>query len=92
MSGTSGKFALVNISTSLACVGVCSNASGAIDLVGYGAANDSAGGIPTGVLGNSTSVQRTLSPFANTGNYAANFTVAAPTPKAAPTGRGDAAG
>ena len=83
MSGTSGKVALVNVGTALTgCAAACSTAAGVVDFVGYGAANDAAGGHPTPATSNTTSAQRTLTPFTNTGDNLADFTVAAPTPKA----------
>ena len=53
-----------------------------VDFVGFGSANDAAGS-PTPALSNSTSAQRTTSPFSNTGNNSADFTVGAPTPAGA---------
>ncbi len=83
MSATSGKVALVNTGTALSgCAATCDSASGVVDFVGFGAANDAAG-TPTPALSNSTSAQRTISPFTNTGNNSADFTVGAPTPAGA---------
>jgi predicted extracellular nuclease len=85
LSATSGKVALVNAATALTgCAAACDTAAGVVDFVGFGAANDAAG-TPTPALSNSTSAQRTISPFSNTGNNAADFTVAAPTPAGAGT-------
>jgi predicted extracellular nuclease len=85
MSAASGKVALVNNGTALSgCAATCDSATGVVDFVGYGAANDAAGS-PTPTLSNTTSAQRTISPFANTGNNSADFTVAAPTPAAGGT-------
>ncbi|MEP6629253.1 MAG: lamin tail domain-containing protein, partial [Lapillicoccus sp.] len=90
MSGTAGKVALVNTRTALAgCTAFtdatpCSTASGVVDFVGFGTANDAAGGTPTAAPSNSTSAQRTITPYAISGVNGADFTVAAPTPKAAP--------
>lgn len=82
LSASSGKVALVNNNTALTgCAATCDSAAGVVDFVGFGAANDAAGS-PTPTLSNSTSAQRTLSPFSNTGNNSADFTVAAPTPAA----------
>lgn len=88
MAGASGKVALSKTATALTCGSTCSTAAGVVDFVGYGVANDSAGGHPTPALGNTTSAQRRIDPFANTGDNAADFTVATPTPKAAPVGGG----
>jgi predicted extracellular nuclease len=85
MSATAGKVALVNNSTALTCGGSCNAATGVVDFVGYGTATDSAGS-PAGGLSNTTSAQRRLSPFSNVGNNSTDFTVAAPTPKAPPSG------
>ena len=83
MSAAGGKVALVNVATALTgCAAACSTAAGVVDFVGYGAANDAAGGHPTPATSNTTSAQRTLSPFTNTGDNLADFTGAAPTPKA----------
>jgi len=83
MSATNGKVALVNNGTALSgCAATCDSASGVVDFVGFGSANDAAGS-PTPALSNSTSAQRTISPFSNTGNNSADFTVGAPTPAAA---------
>ncbi len=83
MSGTSGKVALVSSTTTLTCGTACSSAPGVVDFVGYGGANDAAGGQPTGTLSNTTSAQRKNSPVVNTGVNGADFVVAAPTPGAA---------
>jgi predicted extracellular nuclease len=83
LSSTSGKVALVNTSTALAgCAAACDSAAGVVDFVGFGAANDAAG-TPTPALSNTTSAQRTTSPFTNTGNNSADFTVGSPTPSGA---------
>ncbi len=85
MAAASGKVALVNTQTALSgCAATCSAAATVVDFVGYGAANDSAGGTPTPGLANTTSAQRKISPvFTNTGNNGADFAVAAPTPAGA---------
>jgi predicted extracellular nuclease len=80
MAAGAGKVALVNDDTALACGATCSTAADVVDFVGYGAASDSAGGHPAPVLGNATSDQRTLTPYRNTGDNAADFTAGAPTP------------
>ncbi|MHA3703859.1 5'-nucleotidase C-terminal domain-containing protein [Jatrophihabitans sp. YIM 134969] len=79
LSGTAGKVALTNSTVTPAN----SAAPNVVDFVGYGAANDSAGGTPTGGLGSTTSAQRKNGPVVNTGNNGADFIVATPTPKAA---------
>ena len=84
MSGTAGKVALVNSQASLGCGTDCDSATGVVDFVGYGSATDFAGAGPTATLTSTTSAQRTLDPFTNTGNNASDFTVAAPTPTPGP--------
>ncbi|HEY8308289.1 MAG TPA: lamin tail domain-containing protein, partial [Lapillicoccus sp.] len=82
MSGTAGKVALVNNQTTLTCGTDCDGVTGVVDFVGYGAANDYAGAGPAPALSNTTSAQRNAA-VSNTGNNAADFTVAGPTPKTA---------
>ena len=82
MSGTNGKIALVTSSAALTCGTVCSTAAGVLDFVGYGSATDLAGS-PTPALSNTTSANRKVTPFTNTGDNANDFTIEAPTPKAA---------
>lgn len=86
LSANSGKVALVNNQTALAgCAAACDSAAGVVDFLGFGTANDAAG-TPTAALSNTTSAQRIISPFTNAGNNVKDFTVAAPTPGAAPGG------
>ncbi|MFL6162260.1 MAG: lamin tail domain-containing protein [Jatrophihabitantaceae bacterium] len=83
MSATSGKVALVNTQTALAgCATTCDSATGVVDFVGFGSANDAAGS-PTPALSNTTSAQRTTTPFTNSGNNSTDFTVGSPTPAGA---------
>jgi predicted extracellular nuclease len=84
MGGTGGRVALVKNQTLLVCGTVCASTAPVVDFVGYGAAPDFAGSGATTAPTNSTSVQRFPEAFTNTGNNAADFTVAAPTPKAPP--------
>jgi predicted extracellular nuclease len=85
MAGGAGKVALVNNATTLACGGDCDASEGVVDFVGYGAGtNDFAGTGPTATLSATTSAQRKLGPFTNTGNNASDFTVATPTPTPGP--------
>jgi len=89
LSAASGKVALVNSQTALAgCATSCDAAAGVVDFLGFGSANDAAG-TPAAGLSNTTSAQRTTDPFSNTGNNAHDFSVAAPTPGAAPSGGGN---
>ena len=86
MSGTAGKVALVGAATGLPCNGggtPCSTGDGALilDLVGYGAANFFEGAGPTGTLGNTTAALRAAGGCTDTNNNAADFVVAAPTPR-----------
>ncbi len=83
LSAANGKVALVNNSTALTgCAAACSSAAGVVDFLGFGTANDAAG-TATPALSNTTSAQRTTSPFSNTGNNASDFVAAAPTPAGA---------
>ncbi len=84
MSASSGKVALVTSTVALSgCAAACSSATGVLDFVGFGTANDAAGGHPTPGLSNTTSANRRITPFTNTGDNANDFTIEAPTPKAA---------
>jgi predicted extracellular nuclease len=88
LSASSGKVALVSGSTTaLSCGTTCSGAAGVVDFVGYGSAHDAAGTATPG-LSNTTSAQRTTSPFTDTGDNAADFVIASPTPKAPTTATG----
>ena len=79
MSGTAGKVALTNTTAVLNCSPSCTAAPAVVDLVGYGAANESAGGAPAPGLTNTTSASRSAT-HANTANNAADFTAGAPSP------------
>jgi uncharacterized protein len=76
MSGTSGKLALVNSTTTLN--GQCP--SGLIDLVGYGSAN-CAETTPAATLSNTTAALRQGGGCIDTDNNANDFTAPAPTPR-----------
>ena len=80
MSGTAGKVALVNTATALTCSPACTAAPSVVDLVGYGAANESAGSAPAPALTNTTSASRSAT-HANTANNLADFTTGAPSPQ-----------
>lgn len=84
LSAGSGRVALVRASAALTCGAACASDPSVVDFVGYGATNDAAGGHAAPGLSNSTSAQRVLDPFTNTGDNAHDFTAAAPTPKAPP--------
>lgn len=77
MSGTSGKVALVNTTTSLS--GTCPLAATYVDFVGFGAANcfEGTGAVPA--LTNATSAQRSTVGL-DTDDNLLDFTRAAPTP------------
>ncbi|MET0578319.1 MAG: ExeM/NucH family extracellular endonuclease, partial [Ilumatobacteraceae bacterium] len=84
LSGTTGKVALVNSATALACNGGSTPCSTSqlplvIDLVGYGAANFFEGA-PAAATTNSTAAQRT-DPCVDTDVNAADFTVGVPAPR-----------
>lgn len=88
MSGSNGKVALVSAATALTCGATCAGDASVVDLVGYGTANDAAGGHAASGLGNTTSAQRQGSPPVNTADNAADFRAAAPTPRAPAAGGG----
>ena len=79
MSGTTGKVALVNNSTTL--TGTCP--TGLVDFVGYGAANCSETS-PTAVLSNTTAALRNANGATDTDNNSLDFTVGAPNPRNTP--------
>lgn len=83
MSGSGGKVALVNSQTTLAgCAAACSSAPSVVDFVGWGSANDAAGGAAAPGTSNPESVSRNAQ-HANTGNNAADFALLnPPTPQA----------
>ncbi|MGE3913291.1 MAG: endonuclease/exonuclease/phosphatase family protein, partial [Chloroflexota bacterium] len=85
MSGTAGKVALVNSTTSLGCNGgsaPCDAGQQALilDLVGFGNANFFEG-TAVGTLSNTTAALRNSGGCTETDNNAADFTVAAPAPR-----------
>ena len=85
LSATAGKVALVKNQTALTCTSGCSGVPEVVDFVGFGSsANDFAGTGPAAAPSNSTSVQRTPTASTNTGDNKVDFSVADPTPKAAP--------
>lgn len=78
MSGSAGKVALVNSTTTLS--GSCPN--GQIDFVGFGTATNCAeGAAPTANLSNSTAALRADDGCSDSNNNAADFTIAAPGPR-----------
>ena len=90
MSATNGNVALVNSQATLGCATTaCAGNAAVLDLVGFGTGAAFAGsaGAPAG--SNSTSVTRDAQ-SANTGDNAADFKAAAPTPKAVSAGGGSA--
>lgn len=86
MSGSAGKVALVNSTTSLGCNGGSTPCSAAqlaliLDLVGYGSANFFEGSGPAPTLTNSTAAFRAGAGCIDTDNNAADFTAATPAPR-----------
>jgi len=86
MSGTAGKVALANTTTSLGCNGgstACTPAQTALilDLVGFGGANFFEGSAPAPAPSNSTSILRAGDGCTDTDDNAADFAVAAPAPR-----------
>ena len=80
MSATAGKVALLSKTTPLS--GACPTDPAIDDLVGYGAANCSEVA-PTGQLSNTTAALRNGNGATDTNNNLADFTIAAPNPRAA---------
>lgn len=78
MSASSGKVALVKISTALS--GTCPSSANIVDLVGYGNANCSETS-PTPNLSKTTSALRNLGGCTDTNNNSADFTVGTPAPR-----------
>ena len=89
MSGTGGKVALVNTATAMSgCASTCSTLSQVVDFVGWGAANDAAGGAAAPATTNPTSVTRNAT-HTNTANNANDFSLSnPPTPTACGTACG----
>lgn len=83
LSATAGTVALVSSTSALTCTASDTCASAAVDLVGYGSAAIREGSPATGAS-NTASVQRVAGP--DTDANSADFTAAAPTPKAQNTG------
>ncbi|PKW28609.1 lamin tail domain-containing protein [Flavobacterium lindanitolerans] len=79
MAGTNGKVILVN--TTVAETTANPTGSQIIDKVGYGTANGFEGSAATAALTNSTAAIRNNNGCADTNDNAADFTVAAPTPR-----------
>jgi len=77
MSGTSGRVALVQSSTALACGLACAETSAVLDFVGYGGAGDFEGTKPADTLSNTTSDSRTGG--VDTDDNAADFVKGEPT-------------
>ncbi|WP_428423362.1 ExeM/NucH family extracellular endonuclease [Methylibium sp.] len=86
LSAASGKVALVNGSTGLACNGSstpCSAAQQAqiVDLVGYGSANYFEGAAAAPAASSTTALLRAANGCTDSGNNAADFTAGAPAPR-----------
>ena len=79
MSAASGKVALVTSTTSLTCTTGCATATGVVDFVGYGAANDSETS-PAPGTSNTTSATR-KDPTKDADNNSAEFAEVNPSPK-----------
>jgi len=80
MSGSSGKVALVNSSDKLTCGSACSTATGVVDFVGYGTANDFEGTGAAAGLSNATADLR-QNGNADTDDNAADFKADDPFPR-----------
>jgi hypothetical protein len=84
LGGTSGKIAVVRGTAALSCgasAGTCSVASLVEDLVGYGSASDFEGAGSAASLSNSSAAVRANDGCTDTGDNAADFAAAAPTPR-----------
>jgi predicted extracellular nuclease len=86
LSGSAGKVALVDQTTSLACNGsstACTPAQLAhiVDLVGYGSTANFAEGSPAPAPSNTTAIFRVASGCTDTDNNASDFMVGAPAPR-----------
>ncbi len=91
MSGTAGKVALVNSTTSLS--GACpSSDASVVDFIGYGAAASCAEGSATADLSNTTAALRALDGCADSDDNSADFTLAAPAPRNSSTSLNACAG
>ncbi len=80
MSGSKGKVALVNTTTSLTGSCPTSNSS-VVDFIGFGSANCSEGSGAAPTLSNSTAALRADDGCTDTNNNNADFSAAAPTPR-----------
>ncbi|MFL6039500.1 MAG: lamin tail domain-containing protein [Gaiellaceae bacterium] len=84
VAATSGKVAVVRGTTAIACgasAGSCSADALVEDLVGYGGAGDFEGTGSAPAASNALSAQRASAGCVDTGDNAADFTSAAPTPR-----------
>ena len=83
MSGSGGKVALVNTALAMAgCTSTCSTLPQVVDFLGWGSANDAAGGAAAPATTNPSSVTRDAA-HANTADNAADFSLSnPPTPQA----------
>jgi len=80
LSGTAGKVALVNATTSLS--GACPNGDASVvDFIGYGAAASCAEGTHTGDLSNTTAALRAENGCADSNDNSLDFSIAAPAPR-----------
>ncbi|MEP7042100.1 MAG: lamin tail domain-containing protein [Dokdonella sp.] len=80
MSGTAGKVALVNSTTSLS--GACPSADASVvDFIGYGAAASCAEGTHTGDLSNTAAALRNTNGCTDTNDNSVDFSLGAPAPR-----------
>jgi predicted extracellular nuclease len=80
MSGTAGKVALVNSTTSLSGACPTSDAS-VVDFIGYGAAASCAEGTHTADLSNTTAALRNTNGCSDSNDNSADFSIGAPAPR-----------
>jgi hypothetical protein len=84
LANAGGKVALVRDSTALACgatAGSCAGSSSIADLVGYGSATDYEGSGAAAAPSNTTALARANAGCSDSGDNAADFATAPPTPR-----------
>ncbi len=87
MSATAGKVILCNITTAQTIANPTTT-DGVVDKVGFGSGTNGSEGTAAPAPSNSTSIQRSSTTHADTGNNSADFTTGAPTPNNSSTGFG----
>jgi len=80
MSASAGKVALVSQGAALVCGSACASATGVVDYVGYGSANN-AEGSAAGAPSNTLAIARKAGGCTDTNNNSVDFSTAAPAPR-----------